>query len=183
MKNKQLIRRQIKYLNILFNFNFKIIFWANKINIKTDALICIFNSHFEDDDERIRQQHQIILISNKMQILINSINKNDFTFDRIVQTNKRNDFCQKFHKILIANIIAHDDIKFRNCRNIDDVLYMKNKLWIFENQQIKFFQKIHDQSTSDHFDKNRIIKFIKWFYYWFHLKDIVEKYIRNCDFC
>ena len=81
MKNKQLIRRQAKYLNILSDFNFKIIFQANKANIKTDVLIHMFDFHFENDDERIRQQHQILLISNKMQILINSINENDFTFD------------------------------------------------------------------------------------------------------
>ena len=54
--------------------------------------------------------------------------KDDFTFNRIVQINKRNEFCQKFHKILIANVIAYDDIKLRNCRNVNDVLYMKNKL-------------------------------------------------------
>ena len=42
--------------------------------------------------------------------------------------NKRNEFYRKFRKILIANIIIHDDIKFRDCRNVDDVLYMKNKL-------------------------------------------------------
>ena len=57
MKNKQLIRRQVKYLNILFNFNFKIIFRANKVNIKVNALTRISDFHFEDDDERIRQQH------------------------------------------------------------------------------------------------------------------------------
>ena len=115
MKNKQLICRQVKYLNILSDFNFKIIFRTDKTNIKIDALICMSDSHFEDDDERIRQQHQIILISNKVQILINSMIKNDFTFNQIVQANKRNEFCQKFCKILIANVIAHDDIKFRNC--------------------------------------------------------------------
>ena len=81
MKNKQLICCQIKYLNILFDFNFKIIFRTDKANIKIDALIHMFNFHFENDDERIRQQHQIILISNKMQILINSMNENDFTFN------------------------------------------------------------------------------------------------------
>ena len=54
MKNKQLIRRQIKYLNILFNFNFKIIFRTNKANIKVDALIHMFNFDFENDDKRIR---------------------------------------------------------------------------------------------------------------------------------
>ena len=84
MKNKQLIRRQVKYLNILSDFNFKIIFRANKINIKADALTRMSNFHFEDDDERILQQHQIILISNKVQILINSMNEDDFTFDRII---------------------------------------------------------------------------------------------------
>ena len=54
MKNKQLIRRQVKYLNILFDFNFKIIFRTDKANIKADILIYMFDFHFEDNDERIR---------------------------------------------------------------------------------------------------------------------------------
>ena len=117
-----------------------------------------------------------------MQILINSMIKDDFIFDQIVQTNKWNKLCQKFRKTLLANVIVYDDIKLRNCRNVDDVLYMKNKLWVFESQQVKLLQKVHDQSTNDHFGKNCIIEFIKRFYYWFRLKDIVGKYIRNCDF-
>ena len=56
------------------------------------------------------------------------------TFDRIVQVNKRNELCQKFRKILIANVIVYDGIKLRNCRNVDNVLYMKNKLWVSESQ-------------------------------------------------
>ena len=94
----------------------------------------MFDFYFENDNKRIRQQYQTFLILNKMQILINSINENNFTFDWIVQINKQNELCRKFYKILIANVIAHDDIKFRNCRNIDDVLYIKNKLWVFESQ-------------------------------------------------
>ena len=115
-------------MNILSDFNFKIIFRAGKTNIKTDALIRMFDFHSEDNDKRIRQQHQIILTSNKMQILINLMNEDIFTFDRIVQANKRNEFCQKFRKTLTANVIVHNDIKLHNCRNVDDVLYMKNKL-------------------------------------------------------
>ena len=183
MKNKQLTRRQARYLNILSDFNFKIIFRAGKTNIKADALICMLDSHFEDDDERIRQQHQIILIPNRVQILINSMNEDGFTFDRIVQANKRNELCREFCKTLAANVTAYNGIKFRNCRNVDDVLYMKNRLWVPESQQVKFFQKVHDQSASDHFDKNRIIELIKRFYYWLRLKGIVERYIRNCDLC
>ena len=139
MKNKQLIYRQVRYLNILSDFNFKIIFRADKANIKADALICMSDFHLEDDNERIRQQHQIILTSNKVQILINSMHEDGSTFDRIVQANKRDELCQKFRKALAANATVHDNIKLRNCRNVDDVLYMKNRLWVFENQQVKFF--------------------------------------------
>ena len=54
MKNKQLTRRQVKYLNILSDFNFKIIFRTGKTNIKIDVLTHMFDFHFENDDERIR---------------------------------------------------------------------------------------------------------------------------------
>jgi len=39
MKNKQLTWHQVNYLDILFKFNFQIIFQSDKINIKVDALI------------------------------------------------------------------------------------------------------------------------------------------------
>ena len=77
----------------------------------------------------------------------------------------------------------HDNIKLRNCRNVNDVLYIKNKLWIFKSQLIKFLQKVYHQFTNDHFDKNCIIESIKQFYYSLRLKGIVERYICNCDFC
>ena len=57
MKNKWLIYCQARYLNILSDFNFKIIFRTNKTNIRVDALIYIFDFHFENNDKRIRQQH------------------------------------------------------------------------------------------------------------------------------
>ena len=43
MKNKQLIHCQARYLNILFDFNFKIIFRTDKTNIKVDVWIYILN--------------------------------------------------------------------------------------------------------------------------------------------
>ena len=54
MKNKQLIRCQARYLNILSDFNFKIIFPTDKINIKVNALTYMSDSHFENDNKRIR---------------------------------------------------------------------------------------------------------------------------------
>ncbi len=55
MKNKQLTWWQANYLNILLKFNFQIIFWSGKTNIKVDALtrmlmIDSFESAKEIDD-------------------------------------------------------------------------------------------------------------------------------------
>ena len=44
MKNKELTHQQIKYLDILSEFNFQMIFWLSKINDKINALTQIFNS-------------------------------------------------------------------------------------------------------------------------------------------
>ena len=53
MKNKQLTCRQVKYLNILSDVNFKIIFRVDRANIKADALTRMPDFHSEDDNERI----------------------------------------------------------------------------------------------------------------------------------
>ncbi len=42
MKNKQLSRWQVNYLNILSKFNFQIIFRSDKMNTKVDALTQMF---------------------------------------------------------------------------------------------------------------------------------------------
>ena len=38
MKNKQLSRRQARYLDLLAEFNFQVIFRSDKTNTKTDSL-------------------------------------------------------------------------------------------------------------------------------------------------
>jgi hypothetical protein len=70
MKNKQLTRHQANYLNILFEFNFQIIFRPDKINTKVDALTQMFIVDISEAVKRIEDHYQIILIFNKVNILI-----------------------------------------------------------------------------------------------------------------
>ena len=34
----------------------------------------------------------------------------------------------EYIKRIFKDVIVHNDIKFRNCRNVNDILYIKNKL-------------------------------------------------------
>ncbi len=69
MKNKQLTQHQVNYLNILFKFNFQIIFQSDKINIKVDALIKMLIADIFESAQRTEDCYQTILIFDKVNIL------------------------------------------------------------------------------------------------------------------
>ncbi len=43
--------------------------------------------------------------------------------------------------------------------------------------------KIHDQSLVNHSDILRIVKVIKWNYYWSFMRKTIDWYIQNCYIC
>ncbi len=69
MKNKQLTWHQVNYLDILFKFNFQIIFQSGKINTKVNALIRMFLINVFESTQRTEDHYQIILTLNKVNIL------------------------------------------------------------------------------------------------------------------
>ncbi len=69
MKNKQLSRRQVNYLNILSKFNFQIIFKSGKINTKVDALIRMLLANVSESAQRLEDCFQTILILDRIDVL------------------------------------------------------------------------------------------------------------------
>ena len=69
MKNKQLSRRQVNYLNILLKFNFQIIFKLDKMNTKVNALIKMSLTNVSESAQRLEDRFQTILIFNKVDVL------------------------------------------------------------------------------------------------------------------
>ncbi len=69
MKNKQLSRWQVNYLNILSKFNFQIIFRSGKMNTKVDALIRMFLANVFESAQRLEDHFQTILIFDRIDVL------------------------------------------------------------------------------------------------------------------
>ncbi len=69
MKNKQLSRWQVNYLNILLKFNFQIIFRSGKINTKIDALIKMSLANVFESAQRLKDCFQTILTLNRVNVL------------------------------------------------------------------------------------------------------------------
>ncbi len=70
MKDKKLSKHQMRWVQKLADFNFKIMYWSDKQNIKINALTCWADFMLKDfNDERICYQWITILTSNWMKIV------------------------------------------------------------------------------------------------------------------
>ncbi len=102
MKNKQLSRRQVNYLNILSKFNFQIIFRSDKMNTKVDALTRMSLANVSESAKWFEDHFQTILTSDRVDILSidsksNANSKSEVNLYQKVQlVNQMNEFCSKY---------------------------------------------------------------------------------------
>ncbi len=86
----------------------------------------------------------------------------------------------KYRQAMNENKLKFHIIKLKNCKIIDDVLFKKDLLWIFENMHTKLLQEMLDQSSIFHFDNKWIINLVQRFYYWSDHRATIQWYIWNC---
>ncbi len=181
MKNKQLTWRQVNYLNILFEFNFQIIFQSGKMNTKVDALIRMSLIDVSESTQRIENRYQIILTLNKVDIL--AIKSEVDLYQWVKDVNKTNELCNEYKQAISENKLKLHSTELKHCKIIDNVLFKKDLLWVSENMHTKLLKKIHDQSFIFHSDNWRTIDLVQRFYYWSNHQATIKCYIRNCHVC
>ncbi len=168
MKDKELSRCQMHWIQKLADFNFKIMYWSDKQNIKIDALTCqadFMLSNF--DDERVRYQWITILTSNRMKITDLKKNISESIYKQVLDANEIDENCTLLREAKIRDEAQCEDIKLKNCRVQNEILYKDSQLWISFNEllQMNLICEMHDQFSIDHLDILRTMKIIKRNYY------------------
>ncbi len=181
MKNKQLSWHQVNYLNILSKFNFQIIFKSDKMNTKIDALIRMLLMNVSESAQRLEDHFQTILISDRVDVL--SVESKANLYQWVHMINQTNELCSEYKQAMNDNKLKFHITKLKNCKIIDDVLFRKDLLWIFENMHTKLLQEVHDQSSISHFNNKWIINLVQRFYYWSDHQATIWRYIWNCHAC
>ncbi len=133
---------QVNYLDILFKFNFQIIFWSNKINIKVNALIRMFLINIFESTQRTEDHYQIILTLDRINVL--AIESEVYLYQWVKDVNKMNKLCNKYKQAISKNKLKLHSIELKHCKIIDNVLFKKDLLWVSENMHTKLLKKIHD---------------------------------------
>ncbi len=181
MKNKQLSRQQVNYLNILSKFNFQIIFKSDKINTKVNVLIRMSLMNVSESAQRLEDCFQTILTFNRINVLFIELKAN--LYQRVWMINQTDELCSEYRQAMNKNKLKFHITKLKNCEIIDDVLFRKDLLWISENMHTKILQEVHDQSSISHLDNKWIIDLVQHFYYWSDHQATIRWYIWNCHAC
>ena len=161
MKNKQLTWRQVNYLNILFKFNFQIIFRSGKMNTKVNALIRMFLIDISESTQRTENRYQIILTLDRVDIL--AIESEVDLYQQVKNVNRMNELCNKYKQAISENKLKLHSTELKHCEIVDDILFRKDLLWVSENMHTKLLKKIHDQSFISHSDNRRTIDLVQRF--------------------
>ncbi len=168
IKDKELSKRQMRWVQKLIDFNFKIMYRSGKQNIKVDALTRQVNSvSRSSEDERVRYQQITILTSNWMKIADLKKNISESIYKQILETNEIDENYTLLHEAMLKDEAQYEDIKLRNCRVQNEILYRDDLLWVFfdEHLQMKLIREVHDQYSINYFEILRTMKIIKRYYY------------------
>ena len=166
MTNKNFIRRQIREIKIFFQYNFKIMYQFDSRNVKTNVFTRFFETMSKNEnDVRIKQQHQMIIISNRLKIRIMKMNSNLSLYVRIIKINKINDEWFEYRIVLIQK--KFKNVKLIICTIKHEMLYYDNRVKIFNDVQffVHFIRKSYDLFMCDHSNVKRILKIIDRYYY------------------
>jgi len=187
MKDKELSRRQMRWVQKLVDFNFKIMYRSGKQNIKVDALTRRADSVPRSlEDERCRYQRTTILTPNRMKIADLEEKENDEPIYRLVlEANRINEDCILLREAVLKGEAQYEGTKLRDCRVQNGILYRGDLLWVSfdEHLQMMLIRKVHDQPSIDHPEILRTMKVIRRYYYWSSMRKTIGRYIRNCYIC
>ncbi len=186
MKDKKLSQRQMCWVQKLADFNFKIMYWSDKQNIKVDALTRRADFMPRDlDDERVWYQRTTILTLNQMKITDLKKNNDQSIYKQVLEINEIDENCTLLREAIARDEAQYEDIKLKNCWTQNEILYHDSQLWVSFNEllQMNLIREIHDQSLIDHSEILRTVKIIKRNYYWSSMRKTIDRYIRNCYIC
>ncbi len=120
---------KMRWVQKLADFNFRIMYWSDKQNIKIDALTCWADVVLRDsEDERVRYQWITILTSNRMKIADLKKNISELIYKQILKINEIDENCTLLREAIARNETQYEDIKLKNCRTQNEILYHDSQL-------------------------------------------------------
>ena len=129
MTSKNLTRRQTRWAEILSEYNFKIMYQSGSRNVKANVFTRLSESISKsENDARIKQQHQVILTSNRLKIRVMKMNPDLPLYSRVMKANKTSDECFEYRTALAQSKRKFKKIKLAFCTVKHEILYFGSRV-------------------------------------------------------
>ena len=183
MTSKKLTPRQVRWAELLADYNIRIQYQSGARNVKADALTRMPGFRPGEDDERERYRERVLLPPERLQLC--PIDAVDDLYDRVVQANKDDEDCSTYRDALEAGETSAEGVSLRECSVRNGVLYKEDNLWVPGDPALllEIVRDAHDQPSCGHPGMNRTEELIKRYYYWPNMRLVIKRYIRNCHSC
>lgn len=212
MSSQKLVERQVRWAQILSQFNFRLEFRAGKKATKPDALSRRPQDIPENPNDARLREREFQLIKNNwlpnngaanldlchINNLSNSfIPKGNVLFedtnlqslwDTAVTTDPTlvhiYNACQQGQRTFPSELNLK--VSIGECQfDTRGALCFRNRIWIpnHEPLQTSLIQKTHDSHVTGHPGRNNTLAILSRSFYWPGMTNMVRKFCRNCDVC
>ena len=192
---KKLNRRQVRWNELLSNFDFKIVFRPGKQGGKPDALTRI-SAHKPSNSKDERNQHQYQTLIKPQQILrrldpnpaLNlaplgpNINHELSLEDWNAECSK-DQYCQEIRTALMDTNINRNDIQLTSCELTEFSFKLDGKEYVPKTLRETVLNQLHDGPMYGHRGAAALYSLLSRNYWWPECHKDSVKYARGCEPC
>ena len=182
---RNLSRRQVRWSEILADFNFVIKYRAGKLNTAADALSRKDKPFKEGGDYRAKPQNKKEMTLLKPEIFICSLTTLPVEpIEEVIlkEIKKEIEKDEVFGPILEG---LKNGKKFEDYSQSQDVLLFKGCICVPEINEIKrqILKECHDNPAAGHFGVAKTFDMVSRNYYWPTMRKYIKDYVVNCEIC
>jgi len=172
-------------MEILSQYYIKIEYRPGKEGGKPDAFTRKEGDLPKNNDERIRQRERILLPKEQYFEEIRTIEFQSEEMELLQKAARQDAEQQLIKKALEEERQEMKGVALGLCRWKDDLLWYQGKIWIPNEDKLKIelIKQHHDIPTTGHGGTAKTTELIQRKYYWAHMRDLIKKYVKNCDTC
>ena len=212
MTSRKLVKRQVRWAQVLSQFNFRLEFRAGFRSVRPDALSRRTQDMPADAKDERLQEREFQLIQDKWLHPTPTVTtkSEELNCVEIMKIPDGSVLFQDNHLITLWDVAIENDQSFveiykvfwRGQRTFPSSLNLKvslsecqldgrgalcfrNRLWVpnWEPLRTKLIQQTHDSHVTGHPGRNSTIAILSRSFYWPAMTQMVRQFCRNCDVC
>ncbi|KAI1000788.1 hypothetical protein K3495_g7407 [Podosphaera aphanis] len=175
---KKLNRRQVRWNELLSDYDFKIVFRPGKLGAKPDALTRISaNKPIDNEDDRNKHQYQTLL---KLSQILRSLDtkpitpidqqdpatSSEISLENWKEHCKNDKFCQEIRSALMSPKATRSDIQLASCKATEHSFIINDKEYVPEALRELMLKQLHDSPLYGHRGAVALYCMISRRYWW-----------------